>query len=180
MSSSKITDNDEWKTLLTVSLSEVSKTSKGYQKFIVLKEYLKSADEENPLILADIRAFSNGKPAKVGVCLTQYEFNWLSENLLYPKSETQILQSKSSTRSLSIERRPRNIRVTLLQRVENRTRRLNLYKREITKILHNYGDFTYLLEEMEEKSYDDETEEEIVIPDLPKKNLSDTTSDLLY
>jgi hypothetical protein len=157
-----------------------SKISKGYQKFIVLKEYLKSADEENPLILADIRAFSNGKPTKVGVCLTQYEFNWLAENLLYPKSETQMLQSKNSTRSLSIERKARNIGVTLVQRVEDRIRRLNLYKREITKILHNYGDFTYLLEEMEEKSYDDEAEEEIEIPDVPKKNLSDTTFDLSY
>jgi hypothetical protein len=180
MSSSKITKNDEWKTLLSVSLSEVSKTSKGYQKFIVLKEYLKSADEENPLILADIRAFSNGKPTKVGVCLTQYEFNWLAENLLYPKRETQILQSKNSTRSLSIEKKPRNIGVTLVQRVEDRTRRLNLYKREITKILHNYGDFAYLLEEMEEKSYGDESEEEIEIPDLSKKILSETTSDSSY
>jgi len=104
----------------------------------------------------------------------------LAENLLYPKRETQILQSKNSTRSLSIERKPRNIGVTLVQRVEDRTRRLNLYKREITKILHNYGDFAYLLEEMEEKSYGDESEEEIEIPDLSKKILSETTSDSSY
>jgi hypothetical protein len=180
MSSSKITNNDEWKIIIIVSLSEISKTSKGYQKFIILKEYFKPADEENPLILADIRAFSNGKPTKVGVCLTQYEFNWLAENLLYPKREIQILQSKNSTRSLSIERKPRNIGVTLVQRVEDRIRRLNLYKRQITKILHNYGDFTYLLEEMEEKSYGDEAEEEIGISGLPKKNLSETTYDLSY
>jgi hypothetical protein len=46
--------------------------------------------------------------------------------------------------------------------------------------LHNYGDFAYLLEEMEEKSYGDESEEEIEIPDLPKKILSETTSDSSY
>ncbi len=92
------------------------------------------------------------------------------------KRETQIHQSKYSTRSLSIERKPRNIEVTLVQRVEDRARRLNLYKREITKIFHNYGDFAYLLEEMEEISYGDESEEEIEIPGLPKKILRETTS----
>ncbi len=34
---------------------------------------------------------------------------------------------------------------------------LNLFKREITKIVRNYGDFLHLIEEMEEKEFEAES-----------------------
>jgi hypothetical protein len=50
--------------------------------------------------------------------------------------------------------------VKIVQEVEDQVRVLNLFKREITKIVRNYGDFLHLIEEMEEKELEEEPETE--------------------
>jgi hypothetical protein len=102
--------------------------------------------------MADIRAYLNNKPTRVGICLTSYEFNWLAGNLIYQSENVPTYTSQRSTRSLTIYRKPTKYGgVQVIQRVEDQTRRLNLRKDEIMKIVRHYGDFYYLIEDMEDK-----------------------------
>ena len=157
--SAKASKNEDWETLHTVCLSQDKKMS-GHKKCIVLKKFLKS-EGDNPLILADIRAFLNGRATKVGVCLTQHEFNFLAQCLLYPKDVEQKLNNKSATRSLTIRSKPKKVGgVEVTQRVEDKIRRINLYKKEVSEIVNNFGDFYNLIEDMEENEEDSDLEDE--------------------
>jgi hypothetical protein len=161
---------DQWETLHTVLLSDEGKKY-GHQKCIVLKKY-NNPRSEDVLLLADIRAFMNNKPTQVGICLTPYEFDWLAKCLLYSKDEEQTLKSKSSPRSITIEQKPRKIGVKITQRVDDKARRINLFKREISKLVQNYGYFYQLIEDMEEKAYEQDGD------DIEKENSEKEETDM--
>jgi len=150
MSSSS--SNNLWNILHIVDLTENSKIF-GYKKSIVLKQLKKPKEDGGSLVLADIRTYISGFPTKHGVCLTQYEFDWLAASLLHLKDSEQTLQSKSSARSLKIQPKSAGV-VCVIQHVEDQVRKINLYKREVDKIVAKYGDFISLIDEMEEKQYE--------------------------
>lgn len=156
--SAKTSQSDDWETLLTVSLSDPNKIT-GHKKCIVLKQYLKN-EGSDPLILADIRAFMNGRPTKVGVCLTSTEFNFLAHCLIRPLEGEKIYNNQSQTRSITIKPK-KSSGVEINQRVDDKVRRLNLYKKEINIIKEKYGDFYFLIEEMEEKFQEVEDQDEV-------------------
>jgi hypothetical protein len=155
---SSTTKNDgSWEVLHSVPLSE---GQTGYRKCLSLKSYTRRTDEE-PLFMADIRAYLKDKPTRVGICLTPFEFNWLVSHLTFKEKEDQEYRSPRSTRSLLITTKGKRAGgVKIVQEVEDQVRVLNLFKREITKIVRNYGDFLHLIEEMEEKELEEETEAE--------------------
>lgn len=138
----------QWKTLYSVTINESNKTI-GHKKCISLKQLVNDAVSDN-FILADIRAFLNGKPTTCGVCLTPYEFDWLAKTLLYSPNKEQILHGKETARILTVRPKVKRNGVEIIQQVNDQTRRLNLYKTEIKQLTENYGTFYNLIEEFEE------------------------------
>ena len=143
----------EWTDLYSVTLSSNDK-SIGTKKCLILKQLVR--ENEEPFILAEIRAFLNGKRTNVGVCLTPYEFDWLAMQLLASAGEVKELNSKSSVRILTLRQKPSKKGVELIQQVDDRYRRLNLYKKEIQIILEKYATFYNIIEEMQENESDSE------------------------
>jgi len=143
-----------FKDIYSISLSE-NHNEIGHKKYIKLKQ-LTTNDKSNTFILADIRAYMNGRPTKCGVCLTPYEFDWLANKLLLNPMTEQTLSGKESTRILTIKPKPKNIGVVILQQVNDQLKRINLYKREMKKIVENYGSFYSIIEEMEELEEENE------------------------
>lgn len=150
---SKILEGDnKWEVLLSVPLTEENKI-KGHVKYVNLKRL-------DDLYLADIRSFLNNKPTVTGVCLTSFEFDWLTKNLLYKRYDEISLTNKSKTRYLAIRRKLNNVGFEVTQRVNDKVRHINLYKSEIAILLKNYGSFLCLLENYEEQFMEQmETEE---------------------
>ena len=114
-----------WKVLHSVPLSE---GQTGYQKCLKLKSFTRRPDEE-PLMMADIRAYLNENPTRVGICITPYEFNFLVSHLTYVKKGEQEYRSPRSTRSLLIVPK-KSGGVKIVQEVEDQVRVLNLFKRD--------------------------------------------------
>ena len=119
-----------FKIIHTVSLFENTRII-GHKKCIVLKSVEKPG--EQPFLLADIRAFLNGKPTKVGVCLTTFEFDWLANILLRHKSEDSItLKSDKSPRTLSVTPKGKKTGGFYIeQQINDEIRHINLYKKEV-------------------------------------------------
>ncbi len=83
-------------------------------------------------------------------------------HLTHVKKDEQEYRSPRSTRSLLIVPK-KSGGVKIVQEVEDQVRVLNLFKREVSKIARNYGDFLHLLEEMEEeKEFDGESDAESI------------------
>jgi hypothetical protein len=145
--SEKLANN--WRNLYEVNITENTKIV-GHKKCIVLKQLELDGDEQ-PFLLADIRAYLNGKPTKCGVSLTPYEFDWLARRLLYLDHRDQTLKGKDSPRTLSIKHKAKKSRgIQLEQQVNDQIRKINLYPKEISRIVNNYGHFYSIIEEMEE------------------------------
>lgn len=136
-----------WEDLYKVSLSPVDKAF-GIRKYVTLKK-LNSSEFPEPFLLADIRGFLNGKPTTSGVCLTPYEYDWLVNVLLYYHGDEHKLDGKKAARSLVVRPKFHKSAVEVLQQVNDKLRRINLFKNEIKIIIERYGAFYSLLEEME-------------------------------
>jgi hypothetical protein len=160
---SKVLENDsKWEVLLTVTLSEENKI-KGHVKYVNLKRF-------GDLCLVDIRSYMNNKPTVTGVCLTSFEFDWLTKSLLYKRYDELSLTNKSKTRYLAIKRKLNNVGFEVTQRVNDKTRHINLYKSEIATLLKECGSFLCLLENYEEQFMEQmETKDEET--DEPEKSL---------
>src|ERR1700712_2996728 len=122
-SESKVSENvptnknsDGWTTLHSIILSKSESASK------VLA--LKSPKDNSSFILTDIRVFcDNGRATRYGVCLTQFEFDYLARVLVYAKQFEQELNNKTGTRRLLIKPKPNINGVAITQTVNDRVRR---------------------------------------------------------
>ena len=152
-------NDNVFKIIHTVSLSENTKII-GHKKCIVLKSVEKP--DEQPFLLADIRAFLNGKPTKVGVCLTTFEFDWLANILLRHKSKDSItLKSDKSPRTLSVTPKGQKTGGFYIeQQINDEIRHINLYKKEVKIIIERYGTFYNIFEEMQENEMDESSDNE--------------------
>ena len=150
--SEKSTENI-WTDLYSVTLSANDKNM-GTKKCLTLKQL--ERDGEEPFILAEIRAFLNGKRTNVGVCMTPYEFDWFAKKLIALNDDKQELRSKSSPRILTLKRKPNKKGVEVNQQVDDKMRRINLFKKEIAIIIEKYPTFYDIIEEMQNDGISDE------------------------
>ena len=134
------TQNNEWTTLHSIVLTKLVNTTK------VLS--LKHPNNNKNFILADLRVYyDNGKATRNGVCLTEYEFNYLARVLVYARCFEQTLVNKTGARSLVIKPNTKIGGVQITQAINDRIRKLNLTGLECGKIIDNYGSFYHIIEE---------------------------------
>ena len=110
-------------TIYQVSLS--SETAR-FKKCLTLSQIGKT--KEDAFVMVDIRRYVNGTPTKSGVCLTPFEFDWLSNLLLLAnieKKQNYELANKSSLRKIIINFKP-NKSLEIVQRVDDRYKRITL------------------------------------------------------
>ena len=142
-------NDDEWVTITRVELSKSPKTT----KFLTLKHPKFNID----FILADLRIFNDsGRATRNGVCLTEFEFDYLAKVLVFAKTVEQRLVNKTGARILCIRPKEKIRGVELTQTVNDRVRKLRLNEAECTKIVNDYGSYYSIIEEC---LIEDDTEE---------------------
>lgn len=139
-----------WISLHSVSLSD-GKSKLGINKTVTLVHHIENPD----FVLVDIRGSFKGRPSKNGICLTQYEFDWLSSCLLLKRFEENKLISAKSARSLTLKPRSRKS-VEVTQLVNDKMRRIMLYGKEIKILIEKCGTFMQILEDLEERENEEE------------------------
>ena len=125
----KTLNKNEWIDLHSIVLTSNDKLI-GHKKTITLKQ-LDRKDDTEAFLMADIRAHLNGRPTKVGVCLTPFEFDWFSQNLLQRPEESRHLSSKSTLRTLTIKPKTQKGCYEVIQQINDNVRRINLFKKEV-------------------------------------------------
>jgi len=153
-----------WRNIYSVPIS-TDDDGIGHKKHITLKQ-LESGAGSNTFVLADIRAFMNGKPTKRGVCLTPFEYDWLARKLALNPLKELTLAGKVSARTLTVKPMVKGA-VNILQQANGEPRRIKLNNAEVKNLIENYGDFYCLIEEMLE--FNEEVEVKGV-DEVDKKN----------
>src|SRR5882724_1265722 len=94
-------DQNKWKTIYQTFIEKENlKDSKPKltKKILSLKHHKDNED----FILVDIRGSYNGRPTQSGICLTQYEFDWMANYFIRDKISEASLPSIRSARLLNI------------------------------------------------------------------------------
>lgn len=159
-------NESDWVIINCVELSKTTKCSK------ILT--LKHPKNNNEFILADLRIFNNrGRATKNGVCLTEFEFDYLTRVLVHAKEVEQTNVNKTGARILCISPKPYIEGVEITQTVNDRVRKLRLNEFECKKLVNDYESYYSIIDECLCESLEDCSDEETNIKrdEVPKDDL---------
>ena len=156
-----------WTTLHSILISKSANSSKWLS--------LKHPQNDKDFILADLRVFygESPRPTRCGVCLTQFEFDYLTKVLLYARTCKQKLTNKTGTRILTISPKTNIGGVEICHTLNDKIRRISLTGVDCIKIAENYSIFYDLVDEA---AFEDIPEEVLKSLDLPSNKSVDQTT----
>ena len=156
--------SNNWETLYSVVLY----VSDNRSKVMKLGRFI-----DNPnYLLMDIRHYRDGKQIPIGVCLTEFEYDWMVRKLCEDKEKNWFLDpakqdvkhddfkdQEVKSRHRSVELKPqsqtlRNNKVLKTVRIilkteydgKRRTRSVKLHENEISDLVDNYGSILQVLQ----------------------------------
>ena len=157
-------NESEWVIINCVELSKTEKSSK------ILT--LKHPKNNNEFILADLRIYNaTGRPTRNGVCLTEFEFDYLARVLVYAKEIEQRHVNKTGARILCIKPHLKIKGVEIIQTVNDRVRRLRLNNYECKKLINDYGSYYSIIDDCLSESAENDSEDEPPAPSSQTSNI---------